>query len=99
MTFLRRSVSRTEVPVDIRSEIDSQPDQACQSPLCSFVAARTANTVAVLRTLPAIVMSVSDTGGCCSASPVASLCGAGHALRQWHLMKQARALSEQHQSG
>jgi hypothetical protein len=34
-----------------------------------FVATSTANTVAVLRTLPAIVISASDMGACCSASP------------------------------
>ena len=34
-----------------------------------LVATSTANIVAVLRTLPAIVVSASDTGGCFSASP------------------------------
>jgi len=34
-----------------------------------FVATSTANTVAVLRTLPAIVISASDMGACRSASP------------------------------
>ena len=34
-----------------------------------LVATSTANIVAVLRTLPAIVMSAFATGGCCSASP------------------------------
>jgi hypothetical protein len=34
-----------------------------------LVATSTANIVAVPRTLPAIVMSASDTGGCCPASP------------------------------
>jgi hypothetical protein len=34
-----------------------------------LLATSTANIVAVLRTLPAIVTSASDTGGCCSASP------------------------------
>src|ERR1700683_4099543 len=34
-----------------------------------LVATSTANMVAVPRTLPAMVMGASDTGGCCSASP------------------------------
>ena len=34
-----------------------------------FVATSTPSTVAVARTFPAIVMSASDRGGCCSASP------------------------------
>jgi hypothetical protein len=39
------------------------------SPPCSFVATRTAKTVAMLRTSPAIVKSASKTGGWFSASP------------------------------
>jgi len=34
-----------------------------------LVATSIAKIVAVPRTLPAIVMSASDTGGCCSAGP------------------------------
>jgi hypothetical protein len=34
-----------------------------------FARTSTANTVAVLRTLPAIVRSASDKGVCCSANP------------------------------
>ena len=34
-----------------------------------LVATSTANTTAVLRTLPAIAISASETGACCSANP------------------------------
>jgi hypothetical protein len=36
--------------------------------LAVFVTIRTSRTVAVSRTLPEIIISASDTGGCCSAS-------------------------------